>query len=266
MHPLLAAALQRASQTGQSVPVTIGNVTLTAYPNGQVGPQGAGGTARWTPQTTSMPVPPRPPFGTYPSSPVPSQTEQSAGTGLPLTGTPATSSVSQQPAAPSMTGATYTDPTTLQSFSYVPTTGAVVASGPGYGDGTVIPQTSQSGPLGSTGPVDRHDDPVAAQARVYRINHGLATPDDSAATDALNAESLAAARAGRTSFNRDLAAQYGQTPAAGTYGPRTDVVNALSLPTTTGQAIMLAPTTAVTQQRPAVLSTTGNNLLAQGLY
>lgn len=246
-------AVLQAQSTGR--PVAIPNPDGTpsayyAYPNGTIGPQSSGSTPLSTATSPTMPVPPRPPYGAVPSSP---------------TTTP----------APTTTGApTYTDPTTLQSFSYVPSTGAVVASGPGYGNGTVIPQTSQSGPLGSTGPVDRHDDPVAAQARVYRINHGLATADDSAATDALNAESLAAARAGRTSFNPQLAAQYGQAPAAGVYGPRTDVVNALSVPTTTGQSVMLAPTTTQSQQPINLmqylpqqrLANTGDNLLAQGTY
>lgn len=68
---------------------------------------------------------------------------------------------------------------------------------------------------------------VATAARIYRAQHGLATSDDA---DALNAELLAAAQAGRTYFNPTLAAQYGQPLAAGVSGPRTDVVNALSLP------------------------------------
>jgi hypothetical protein len=72
---------------------------------------------------------------------------------------------------------------------------------------------------------------TATAARNYRVKHGLATSDD---TDALNAESLAAAQAGRTYFDPRLAAQYGQPLAAGTYGPRTDVVNALILPPSNG--------------------------------
>lgn len=254
MNPQLAAALAQAKQTNQAVPVNMGTYTLMAYPNGQVGPQGGGGTARWTPQQTPQ-VPQQP---VQPSNPF-----NAAGVqGLP--GGPSGQAVSP-PSSAATTGnpATYTDPITLQSFSSVPATGAVVASGPGYGTGTVIPQTSTSGPAGSTGPVDRHDDPVAAQARVYRINHGIATPDDSAATDALNAESLAAANAGRTYLNRDLAAQYGQPQAAGVSGPRTDVVNALLMPpSTTGtayaqqQPIVLAPTTTAPQQ-PYPLTYTG---------
>jgi hypothetical protein len=72
---------------------------------------------------------------------------------------------------------------------------------------------------------------MATAARNYRRQHGLATSDD---TDALNAESLAAAQAGRTYFDPNLAAQYGQPLAAGVYGPRTDVVNALILPPSKG--------------------------------
>ena len=74
---------------------------------------------------------------------------------------------------------------------------------------------------------------VATAARIYRAQHGLATLDDA---DALNAESLAAAQAGRTYFDPTLAAQYGQPLAAGISGPRTDVVNALTLPPSTMQA------------------------------
>jgi hypothetical protein len=89
---------------------------------------------------------------------------------------------------------------------------------------------------------------TATAARTYRLQHGLATSND---TDALNAESLAAAQAGRTSFNPTLAAQYGQPPAAGVSGPRTDVVNALSLPAS------------ATQQQPTQVA---QNLLQQGVY
>jgi hypothetical protein len=95
---------------------------------------------------------------------------------------------------------------------------------------------------------------TATAARNYRLQHGLATADDSAATDALNAESLAAAQAGRTSFNPTLAAQYGQPMAAGVYGPRTDVVNALTAPSTAAQ-------TQAQQSQQA-----SNALLAQGIY
>jgi hypothetical protein len=77
-------------------------------------------------------------------------------------------------------------------------------------------------------------------AQTYRLQHGLATSDD---TDALNAESLAAAQAGRTYFNPTLAAQYGQPLPAGVSGPRTDVVNALTLPpSATGSVAAAQPT------------------------
>jgi hypothetical protein len=63
-------------------------------------------------------------------------------------------------------------------------------------------------------------------ARRYRNAHGLSD------ADALNAESLAAAQAGRTYLNPTLATQYAQRSAAGV--PDIDVVNALSLPPTGG--------------------------------
>lgn len=229
MHPLLAAALQRASQTGQAVPVTIGSITMTAYPNGQVGGPPGSTTARWTPQQSSLPVPPRPPFSATPSP------YYTAGSG----------SLSGGYVSPD---GSYVPPQAIPGVTPSSTANPIIA-------GSTDPATQVPTPSPApAGPVDRHDDPVAAQARIYRINHGISTPDDSAATDALNAESLAAARAGRTSFNPQLAAQYGQAPAAGTYGPRTDVVNALSVPTTaTGtayaqqQPIVLAPTTTAAQ-------------------
>jgi len=93
----------------------------------------------------------------------------------------------------------------------------------------VIGQTgTQSGaPVHATYNYPPAPDTVTKQARSYRARHGLATQDD---TDALNAESLAAAQAGRTYFDPTLAAQYGAPLAAGVYGPRTDVVNALTVP------------------------------------
>jgi hypothetical protein len=103
---------------------------------------------------------------------------------------------------------------------------------------------------------------VATAARTYRAAHGLATPDDAAITDALNAESLAAARAGRTYLDPALAAQYAQPLPAGVSGPRTDIVNALAMPPSRGTPpIMLAPTVAVPSQQPA-----DTNPLLQGLY
>jgi hypothetical protein len=105
---------------------------------------------------------------------------------------------------------------------------------------------------------------TATAARNYRLRHGLATADDSAATDALNAESLAAAQAGRTSFNPTLAAQYGQPQAAGVYGPRTDVVNALSAPPAASQVAQAQPTV-LTQPSALTMPTTSRASLAQNL-
>jgi hypothetical protein len=82
-------------------------------------------------------------------------------------------------------------------------------------------------------------------ARRYRNAHGLGTD-----ADALNAESLAAAQAGRNYFDPKLAAQFGQRSAAGV--PDINVVNALSMP----------PAGAITQPGTQV----AQNLLAQGIY
>lgn len=81
----------------------------------------------------------------------------------------------------------------------------------------------------------------AAAAAQYRLQHGIGSAQE-LTTDQLNAQSLAAAQAGRTSFNPQLAAQYGQPMAAGQYGPPTTVVNALSVPQQAPQ--MAAPVAA----------------------
>lgn len=166
----------------------------------------------------------------------------------------------------------YVPPQAIPGVNPSSTVAPVVAST----TGNVIPPTQSAPAPAPAGPVDRHD-PVAAQARIYRINHGLATADDSAATDALNAESLAAERSGRTYLDRNLAAQYGQTPPAGTVGPRTDVVNALLMPPTstgTAYAQRQSPYQSPASQQPIVLAPTttqptqmqANTLLQQGIY
>jgi hypothetical protein len=133
---------------------------------------------------------------------------------------------------------TYVSPNTPQPAGTVPVVGQT-----GTQSGPSVAPTYNMPPAPDT----------ATAARNYRAQHGLATADDSAATDALNAESLAAAQAGRASFNPTLAAQYGQPLAAGVYGPRTDVVNALTQPSAVAQA----------QQQPTQV---GQNLLQQGIY
>lgn len=109
---------------------------------------------------------------------------------------------------------TYVSPNTAQPTTAVP----------------VVGQTdTQSGqPVHATYNMPPAPD-TATAARNYRAQHGLSASDDSAATDALNAESLAAAQSGRTSFDPTLARQYATSQV---YGPRTSVVNALQAPTT----------------------------------
>jgi len=176
--------------------------------------------------------------------------------------------------------ASYTDPTTLQTFTAYPGSTTIVGSGPGYGNGTPIAATGPATPYDYPKPLYNMPPAAAANAsRNYRAQHGLSTAADNSA-DALNAESLAAAQAGRTYFNRDLAAQYGATPTAGFVGPRTDVVNALQMPQTTAPAVMLAPTATqpVSQQQPINLmqylprqqqqpvTSSSPNPLLQGIY
>jgi len=72
-------------------------------------------------------------------------------------------------------------------------------------------------------------DPATA-ARNYRLAHGLGTAADRLTVDQLNQESLAAAQAGRTYLNPQLAAQYGQAWGQPGMGPMPDVVNALQMP------------------------------------
>jgi hypothetical protein len=124
---------------------------------------------------------------------------------------------------------TYVSPNTAQ-----PTGAAPVVGGTDTQSGQPVHATYNMPPAPDT----------KTAAQTYRLQHGLATSDD---TDALNAESLAAAQAGRTYFDPALAAQYGQPLAAGVSGPRTDVVNALSLPPSTAQTTQ-QPVQVVAQQ------------------
>ncbi|HEY2416392.1 MAG TPA: hypothetical protein VGH84_00615 [Steroidobacteraceae bacterium] len=110
---------------------------------------------------------------------------------------------------------TYVSPNTPQPAGTLPVLGQT-----GTQSGPPVHATYDMPPA----PPDLH-----TQARDYRTKHGLATQDD---TDALNAESLAAAQSGRTYLDQTLAAQYGQPLPSGVSGPRTDVVNALIRPPT----------------------------------
>lgn len=224
----VTTALTRARLTGQAVPVSVNGVTMMAYPNGNLGGYGIRSPANaLSPQAAQQPT------TTLPGPNVPSQAQQSSELGLPLTGTRI-----QYPLNQANPNTTYVSPNTAQPAAALPVTGQTdTQSGP-----PISPTYDQPQPATTTLPT------VEVQARRYRQHHGLATSDD---TDALNAESLAAAQAGRTSFDPTLAAQYGQQPAAGVYGPRTDVVNALTVPTTTTQD-------AAAQQ--------AQNLLQQGIY
>lgn len=304
-NPQVSAALRQASLTGRAVPITINGMSLTAYPNGNVsqGTNAAGvqglpgspsGPAVAAPQQNSLLQRPslitNNPVGGNTGLFTPTNQQVGATITAPQwTLPPAVATVDDygrvistpQPRQGVLNQAnpqtTYVSPQTPQ-----PATAAPVAGQTDTQSGPAVHATYNMPPAPDT----------ATQARNYRAAHGLS---DGSETDRLNAESLAAARAGRTSFDPTLAAQYGQPMAAGTYGPRTDVVNALTMPTTTqGQPIMLAPTVTATQQQPAspLISRTtgrpmptygywqngqyvtgpadtqqpGNNLLSQGLY
>jgi hypothetical protein len=280
-NSLVSAALTKARSTGQAVPIDIGNgVTLMAYPNGNVGSQGGGFGGQGSRQAT---IPAVVQQQVVPSAPIATAGVQ----GLP--GGPSGAAVAPPTSAPSNllldrlgrvaswwgsalpTSAPASMPAVDDYGRPIPTVTVHATPQPQVqaplnqanpNTTYVSPNTSQ--PAGAAPVVGQTDtqsgQPVhatynmppapdtATAARNYRAQHGLATSAD---TDALNAESLAAAQAGRTSFNPTLAAQYGQPLAAGVSGPRTDVVNALTMPSTTYQA-------------PQQLAQ--NSLLQQGIY
>lgn len=210
-------ALAQARSTGRPVPIPNPDgspSTLVAYPNGTINTPGGsfGGQGfQRSPSGVGVAVDDYGrPIPTINVYPQPQQTQAPLNQANPLT--------------------TYVSPNTPQ-----PATA-----------GPVVGQTgTQSGPpVHATYDMPPAPD-VATQARNYRAQHGLATQDDA---DALNAESLAAARAGRTYLDPALAAQYAQPLAAGVYGPRTDVVNALTMPPTTAQAPAQQAQNALLQQ------------------
>lgn len=176
-------------------------------------------------------------------------------------------------------GSTFTNPDTLQSFSPTPGSNALTASGPGYGANTQIPTVvvpRVQAPLNQANPQTTYVSPVTAQpataapvagqtdtqsgppvhatydypqpatavpdvvvtAKRYRQAHGLATDADNSA-DALNAQSLAAAQAGRTYL------QPGPYPAGGNV-----IANALIMPP-------------AQLQQPGTQVANANNLLQQ---
>lgn len=268
LGPGFAAALAQARATGQPVPIPNPDgsaSTLMALPNGSFGSIGGGfgGVAR-----SGLPIPPIPP-ATVPAvaQPVAPSTPFSAGGVQGLPGSPSGAAVAPPVATswlqrPSMltnqpvgantglftptgqpVGATITAPSlpTITVFAHPQVQAPLNQANPAFTAGIPGAVGTQSGP-----PVHAtYDMPpapvVAAQARRYRQAHGLATPDDSAATDQLNAASLAAARAGRTFL------QPGPYPATGNI-----VANALIAPPTT------------TAPQPA--QQTAQNLLSQGVY
>jgi hypothetical protein len=232
---LPAQALARARLTGQPVPIPNSDgspSTLVAYPNGSVGTTGGGfGGSR----ATQLPLPPQPPSAV--AQPVaPSAPFTAAGVaGLP--GSPS-GPAAAPPALPSASAAMpavddYGRPIPTVNVYAQPqqTQPPLNQANPNFTAGIQGLPGSPSGPAVASpgGFPPPHVPDLVVTAQRYRVQHGLATSDD---TDALNAESLAAAQAGRTYFNPTLAAQYGQPPPAGVSGPRADVVNALTMPST----------------------------------
>lgn len=236
-NPQVSAAQWQARMTGQPASVTVNGQAYVVYPTGGIVQSGQlpNTTPNWWSRLTA------------PNSGV----NQGLNIGTP---TPGATTQVQSPLNQANPQTTYVSPQTTQPATAAPVTGSTgTQSGPSVAPTYNMPPAPD----------------VATQARNYRAQHGLS---DGSATDALNAESLAAARAGRTSFDPTLAAQYGQPMAAGVSGPRTDVVNALTMPTTaptsvlaTRQPIVLAPT--YTQAyTPANAQQQSNSLLNQGLY
>ena len=268
----LTAALLRARTTGQPVAIA-GMQGQVAYPNGNIGPPPGGGFGgSGAPAgAPALPIPPVPPAQVPPAFPA-----QPVAPSAPIT----TAGVPGQPGSPSGPAVAAPAPSLIsnqpvgaRSGLFTPTNqpvGATITAPSWWPTGSSAPQTQpppnqanpnftagiQGLPGSPSGPAvappggfpSAHVPDLVVTAKRYRQAHGLATPDDS---DALNAESLAAARAGRTYFNPTLAAQYGQPLPAGVYGPRTDVVNALVMPPAAAQQ--------PTQQ-------TAQNLLQQGVY
>jgi hypothetical protein len=239
-----ANALILARATGRPVPISNPDGSLSslvAYPAGNIGTPGGGFGGAGRP---ALPVPPIPPSQIpLAAQPVaPSAPFNAAGVqGAP--GSPSGPAVAP-PAAP---------PSSWWQRILAPNSG--IDPGLNYGTPPPVSAPQVQAPLNQANPnftagiqglpgspsgpavappggfPPPHVPDLVVTAQRYRAAHGLATPDD---TDALNAESLAAAQAGRTYLDPRLAAQYGQPLAAGVYGPRTDVVNALSLPPSNG--------------------------------
>lgn len=276
---VVQAALLRARLTGQ--PVQIPGSTLVASPNGNIGTPG-GGFGGSASQPVQQPVVPSSPFNTAgvaglpgsPSGPAvappqqppaspPSWWQQGINALVPASPAgympPPPAGVGPQPplnqANPNFTAG-------IPGLAGGPS-GAAVAPPGGFQPPSVVPPTQLPD--------------VTVSARRYRAQHGLAADDDSAATDRLNAASLAAAQAGRTYM------QPGPYPAGDNV-----VANALVAPPTSQAPIMLAPTAVQPQQQitpaqgaalwqriqqmqppqntQAVTGQQVQNLLQQGLY
>lgn len=218
-NPVVTNALRQARLTGRPQTINANGVTLTAQPNGSIGTPGGGGFSAASVDDYGRNIP------TVNVYAQPQQTQV------------------QAPLNQANPQTTYVSPNTTQ-----PATAAPVAGQTGTQSGQPVHATYDQPPAPT----------VAAQAKNYRAQHGLSTSDD-AATDALNAQSLAAAQSGRNYFNPAAAAQYGAAQPAGSYGPASNVVNALTLPPT--QTAVPAATTA---QSPSQVAS--NNLLQQGIY
>jgi len=182
-------ALLQARLSGQPVPIGQG---LFAYPDGSVGTPGGGFGRPNVPPGNALAPPAVPP------SQQPPWWVQALQTPVAVGPPPA-------PAQPPLNQANPTIAALQQPGLPGSPSGPAVAPPGGFQAPSVVP------------PAQMPD--VVVTARRYRQAHGLATADDSAITDRLNAESLAAAQAGRNYL------QPGPYPAGG------DVVaNALTTP------------------------------------
>jgi hypothetical protein len=212
--PEVDAAKQTARLTGRPVTVNVNGVALTAYPNGNVGTPGGGGfPGQRTPigQTTptgsnALTTPPAGSSVDDYGRPIPTVNVYAQG---PMA--PQGPVALQAPLNQANPNTTYVSPNTPQPATAPPVTGQTGAQ-----SGPPVNPTYNMPPASTTLST------VEVAAKRYRAAHGIATAADNSA-DALNAQSLAAAQAGRTYFNQALL-QPGQS-----------VVNALVTPPATQQ-------------------------------
>jgi hypothetical protein len=244
-----AQSLMQARLTGRPVPIQ-GVAGLFAYPNGNLGPPPGGGFggSGASPSAPALPIPPVPPAqvppaaSAFPPQPVaPSAPLTTAGVqgapgspSGPAVTPPAPSGITNRPVGSTVT---WPPPWWPTGGSAPQTQPALDQANPNFTAGIQGLPGSPSGPAVAPpgGFPPPHVPDVVVTAKRYRQAHGLATSDD-AATDQLNAASLAAAQAGRNYLPP------GPYPGG--------AVNALTMPPTTQQ-----PTQQVAQ-----------NLLQQGIY